>query len=181
MKCIFYYFEDEFPLKLCPAHRSTQCKGKVGCRGLWAGRRKVIQAEEQHPQRSEALHIQERGASIVQLDLLIPSTKSSCRGPVISHNFTAIACLLSAWKGSSSVRTPLQGLSSELDNIYMSRQSQELTILPDSRNQIYGLSLKPFLFVILLLCFKYKQQSLITGSFFLKTINSNNNKILSRE
>ena len=64
----------------------------------------------------------------------------------------------------------MQGLSSELDNIYMSRQSQELTILPDSRNQIYGFPLKPFLFVILLLCFKYKQQSLITGSFFKKQL-----------
>lgn len=97
MKCIFYYFEDEFSLKLCPAHSSTQCKGKVGCRGLWAGRRKVIQAE-QHPQRSEVLHIQVSRASIVQPDLLIPSTKSSCRGGVISHNLTAIACLIVSLK-----------------------------------------------------------------------------------
>ena len=44
MKCIFYYFEDEFPLKLCPAHRSTQCKGKVGCRGLclWASQAALV-------------------------------------------------------------------------------------------------------------------------------------------
>lgn len=164
MKCILYYFQDEFPLKLCLAHSSTQRKGKVVCGWLWAGRRKVIQAEEQHPQRSGALHIQKRGAGIVQPDLLIPNTKPRHRGEVISHNLTLITCLIVSLKGSSSVRTPLQGLSLELNDTYISRQSQKLTTPLDSRNQKDGVLLTPFLFVILLLCFKYKNQSLITGS-----------------
>lgn len=125
MKCILYYFQDEFPLKLCLAHSSAQRKGKVVCGWLWAGRRKVIQAEEQHPQRSGALHIQKRGAGMVQPDLLIPCTKPSCRGGVISHNLTLITCLIVSLRGRSSVRTPLQGLSLELDNTCISRQSQE--------------------------------------------------------
>lgn len=97
-KHTLYCLEDGSLLNLCPAHSSTQRKGKVGCGAVGGGGGKLFYAEEQHPQGPGAPHIQESGASTVQPDSFIPNTKHSCTGRVVSQGLIVIVCLIVSLK-----------------------------------------------------------------------------------